>query len=127
MNPGAVKAARPKDYAIRFVFGAAISAAAGLVGLRFGPRVGGLFLAFPAILPAALSLLEEKEGEGPADADIQGGVLGGIGMLVFALVVFAGLSIAGAPATLALALVAWAVVAGGLYLLLRRFWPKVWG
>ncbi len=37
--------------------------------MRFGPRVGGLFLAFPAILPATLTLLEKKEGKTKACAD----------------------------------------------------------
>ena len=126
LNLGAVREARPRDYAVRFAFGAAISVAAGLVGLRFGPKVGGLFLAFPAVLPAALSLIESKDGEGPADADMQGGVLGAIGMVCFAAIVFGGLKSLGAPLTLALALAAWAVVSAGLYLLARRFWPHVW-
>ena len=108
------------------MFGAGVSAAAGLISLRLGPIVGGMFLAFPAILPAALSLIEQKDGPGPADADAQGGALGGIGMVVFALFVFLALKVIGAALTLSLALVAWAVVSAGLYLLLRRFWPHVW-
>ena len=123
---GAIKQATLRDYGVRFAFGAAVSAAAGLAGLRFGPRVGGLFLAFPAILPAALTLIEQKDGEGPADADVQGGVLGAVGLLAFALVVFAGVQGLGALLALALALAAWACVSSGLYLLLRRFWPRVW-
>lgn len=126
VNFGAIKQANLRDYSIRFLFGAVISLAAGLIGLRLGAVVGGLFLAFPAILPAALSLLEQKDGEGPADADIQGGVLGGIGMVAFALVVYAAVKPLGAPGALALALLAWGVVSAGLYLGLRRLWPKVW-
>ncbi len=50
------------DYAVRFLFG-------GLASLRpresllksFGPVVGGLFLAFPAIFPASATLLEKQE------------------------------------------------------------------
>jgi len=31
---------------------------AGLIAFRFGPVVGGLFLAFPAIFPASATLIE---------------------------------------------------------------------
>ncbi|MEA2683153.1 MAG: hypothetical protein QOK05_1481 [Chloroflexota bacterium] len=124
---GAIRESKPRDFAIRFAFGATISVIAGLVSLAYGPRVGGLFLAFPAIMPAALTLIEKKKGEGPADADAQGGILGSIGMIIFAGTVFAGAQIAGAPVALGLALVSWAVVSSGLYLLLRRAWPRVWG
>ena len=43
----------PKDYAIRFAFGASISLIAALVSLKF-QLLGGMFLAFPAILPPRL-------------------------------------------------------------------------
>ncbi|MDQ6748262.1 MAG: DUF3147 family protein [Candidatus Dormibacteraeota bacterium] len=126
LNPGAIKQSSVGDYAIRFAFGAAVSVTAGLVSLRFGPRVGGVFLAFPAILPAALSLIEKRDGPGPADADAQGGVLGALGLVIFALVVLGGIRSLGVPLTLALALGAWALVSAGLYLILRRAWPTVW-
>jgi hypothetical protein len=127
LNPAAIRAASARDYAVRFVFGAAVSVVAGLVSLRFGPEVGGIFLAFPAILPAALSLIEDKNGEGPADADAQGGIIGAIGIVAFALVVFLAVRHVAAPITLALALAAWALVSSGIYFTLRRAWPKVWG
>jgi hypothetical protein len=38
-------------YAIRFVIGGLITTATGLVARKFGPVVGGLFLAYPAIFP----------------------------------------------------------------------------
>jgi len=41
------------DYAIRFLFGGLITGAAGLIAQRWGPGIGGLFLAFPAIFPAS--------------------------------------------------------------------------
>jgi hypothetical protein len=37
------------EYALRFASGGAIKAAAGLIANKWGPRVGGLFSAFPAI------------------------------------------------------------------------------
>ena len=42
-----------KDYIIRFVFGGAITVITGLIARKFGPVIGGLFLAFPAIFPAS--------------------------------------------------------------------------
>ena len=73
-----------RHHAVRFIFGAAISAVAGLVGMRFGLRGGGIFLAFPAILPASLTLIEKKEDTDRAVGDIKGAVLGSTGLLLFA-------------------------------------------
>jgi hypothetical protein len=35
------------EYLVRFVFGGAVTALAGIIVKRYGPGVGGLFLAFP--------------------------------------------------------------------------------
>ena len=48
---------------VRFVFGGAITVGAGLLARKFGPAVGGLFLAFPAIFPASATLIEKHERE----------------------------------------------------------------
>ena len=87
---------------------------AALVALRFGPHVGGLFLAFPAILPASLTLIEKKEGNEKARADAEGGIVGAIGLAAFALVAILLLPRIGSAALL-LALVAWTAVTLGLY------------
>jgi hypothetical protein len=52
-----------KEYALRFVLGGLVTAIVGLVGKEFGPVVGGLFLAFPSIFPAAITLVEKHEAE----------------------------------------------------------------
>jgi hypothetical protein len=49
------------EYALRFAFGGAITVAAGLIANKWGPGVGGLFLAFPAIFPASATLVEKHE------------------------------------------------------------------
>lgn len=54
---GRIRQTTPRDYAVRFVFGGAITVAAGLIGARWGPVVGGLFLAFPSILAATLTMI----------------------------------------------------------------------
>ena len=54
----ALRSVQPRDLAVRFAFGFGVSVAAGIVTLALGSRTGGLFLAFPAILPARLILLQ---------------------------------------------------------------------
>jgi hypothetical protein len=109
---------KPSEVAIRFVFGASIALIAALVGHVFGAKAGGLFLAFPAVLPATLTLIEEKEGTTKAWADASGGALGAVGLAAFALT--ASLLLRwNAVAALLLALLAWVVVSVGLYALFR--------
>jgi uncharacterized protein DUF3147 len=51
------------QYLVRFFFGGAVTALAGVIANHFGPAVGGLFLAFPAIFPAAATLIDDLEKE----------------------------------------------------------------
>jgi len=90
------------EYTVRFVFGGLITAAAGLIAHRWGPAIGGLFLAFPAIFPASATLVERHEtqkkkraglqgiirGREAAALDAAGAALGCIGLAGFALVVW---------------------------------------
>ena len=46
-----------------------------------------LFLAFPAILPASLTLVKEHDGRRKTCDDARGSRLGALGMLAFAIVV----------------------------------------
>lgn len=64
------------ELATRFLFGGAITAAAGLVAQHFGPAVGGLFLAFPAIFPASVTLLAKKQAEKKAADGMDGTIRG---------------------------------------------------
>jgi hypothetical protein len=61
VNLSALRKTKWYEYAIRFVFGGAITAFAGVVAKEYGPVLGGLFLAFPAIFPASATLLERHE------------------------------------------------------------------
>ena len=45
---------------------------AGLIAARFGPVVGGLFLAFPAIFPASATLIEKHVRERKEKAGMPG-------------------------------------------------------
>jgi hypothetical protein len=88
--------------------------------MRFGLRVGGLFLAFPAVLPAALTLTESDEGASKTTVDAIGAILGSVAMVAFAAAV-AGLVISqGAPLAVAVGAAAWALVAGALFQGLRE-------
>src|ERR1700749_102301 len=60
-RPSALKESKPHEYLLRFLFGGACCVLAGLVAKRYGPEIGGLFLAFPAIFPAGASLIESHE------------------------------------------------------------------
>jgi hypothetical protein len=90
------------DYAVRFLFGGLITAVAGIIVKKFGPGIGGLFLAFPAIFPASATLIEKHEkekkeslglkgttrGRTAASIDAAGASMGSIGLFVYALVVW---------------------------------------
>ena len=51
------------EYLIRFGLGGVTTVLAGLIAVRWGPVIGGLFLAFPAIFPASATLVEKHERE----------------------------------------------------------------
>jgi hypothetical protein len=90
------------DYAVRFLFGGLVTALAGIIAKKFGPGIGGLFLAFPAIFPASATLIEKHEkkkkeslglkgvarGRNAASIDAAGSAMGSIGLLVFAFFVW---------------------------------------
>jgi uncharacterized protein DUF3147 len=109
--------------AVRFALGAAISVAAALIGTAVGTRFGGMFLAFPAILPASLTLIEHEEGVRRADRCAVGAVLGGAALLVFAGGAEAALGHLAAGVALAVATVAWAGAACVLYIVLACLRP----
>jgi hypothetical protein len=100
-----------RDLLYRFLAGGLTSVGAGLVTLAFGARAGGIFLAFPAILAASLTLIEEQEDSEKAREDSRGAVVGGVGLAAFAVVAALTLGRLSAAIALALAALAWLVVA----------------
>src|SRR5437868_9976089 len=102
INPEVLAQTKWYEYAVRFLFGGLVAAAAGIIAKKFGPAFGGLFLAFPAIFPASATLIEkhekqEKERPGlkgtkrAADAvsvDAAGAAIGTLGLACFALLVW---------------------------------------
>jgi 4-hydroxybenzoate polyprenyltransferase len=117
------------EYAIRFLFGGIITAITGLIAKKFGPQVGGLFLAFPAIFPATATLLEKhekqkkerkglngtKRGRLVAGVDAAGAAMGAGGLIVFALIVWKLLPGRSGSMVLAGATLAWVIVAVSIW------------
>jgi hypothetical protein len=99
-----------KGYAIRFLFGGAVTVFAGWIAAKDGPVVGGLFLAFPAILPASVTLIRQHEDAHAAGQDAYGAVLGSIGLVAFGGMVWAASAHLASWLVLLLALAAWLAV-----------------
>jgi hypothetical protein len=109
------------EFAVRFVFGGAITAGAGILAKRYGAAVGGLFLAFPAIFPASITLVERHESQKKSQAglegkdrgriaaalDAAGAAMGSFGLIGFAYTVYKLLSREPAAVVLTMASVIW--------------------
>ena len=119
-DPSRLRKTSWRAYAVRFAFGGLITAFAGFLGTTFGPAIGGLFLAFPAILPASLTFVKKHEGEEAAGDDAAGAVAGGIGLIAFGALVWALAARLAAWQLLLLALIAWLVVSVMVWLLGQR-------
>jgi hypothetical protein len=133
------------EYLIRFIFGGVVTALAGIIAKRFGPSIGGLFLAFPAILPATATLLAQGEqkkkqrqgsktvkpsdgvirGREIAGVDAAGAAMGTIGLAVFALAVWKGLPQLSLAVVLPLATIAYFVTALSIWSLRETLWRRV--
>jgi hypothetical protein len=133
-NFSALKQTKFHEHLVRFVLGGIVTVSTGLVAMRWGPVIGGLFLAFPAIFPAGATLLEEHEvqkkhkigrdgrrrGRDAAALDALGAALGTMGLAAFALVLWRWLPRHGSGVTLVFAAIAWLVVSGSLWVLRKR-------
>lgn len=108
---------KPRHLAIRFIAGALTSAVAVAVTLAFGARAGGILLAFPAILAASLTLIEQQDDSAEAREDARGAVIGACAMAVFAAIAALTFGKLNAVAALALATAGWFVTALGGYVI----------
>ncbi len=102
LNASAVRQTKWYEYAVRFIFGGVITAMTGIIAKKFGAGIGGLFLAFPAIFPAAATLIEKHEkqkkqqigsdgstrGRNAVAIYATGTARGTLGLLVFATAVW---------------------------------------
>jgi hypothetical protein len=123
------------QYAIRFALGGAVTATAGILAEKFGPAIGGLFLAFPAIFPASVTLIEkterteksekalkgEKRARAAAGLDTYGATLGSVALMVFAVLIWLLVALYQPAMVLAGSTAAWIVCAVTLWAGLRRW------
>ena len=120
---------QPHEYLLRFVFGGLITALAGWIAIRFGPVVGGLFLAFPSIFPATVTLIERHEARKKAEqgiagqqlaryaagADAAGAAIGSFGLASFGVIVWQYAADAEAWIVLPAATLGWFLIASMLW------------
>ena len=108
------------EHALRFAFGGVVTVVVGLIAQRWGPVIGGLFLGFPSIFPAAITLVKEHDGRAKAIDDARGARLGSIALIAFAMVVWATTPTWRPAVVLSTAAITWLVVAVGV-------WAMVYG
>src|SRR3954454_194815 len=107
-----------RDTVVRSTFGAITSAVAGSLSILFSPIVRGVFLAWPAILAASLTLIAEEEDREESREDARGATVGALALGAFAGIGVLAFTAIAWPLALAAATGGWAVVALGLYLAL---------
>lgn len=121
IEPQRLKKTKWYEYLLRFAMGGLITAATGYITKRWGPEVGGLFLAFPAILPAAATLLEKHEkSRKAAGLDAAGAAVGCLGLLAFAGIIWGCGSKHSGWAVIPGAAAAWVALSVALWWVWRR-------
>jgi hypothetical protein len=129
VNFGSLKETKAHEYLVRFAFGGICTVFAGFMAKRYGPAVGGLFLAFPAIFPASATMIENHEkrrkaelgmngtlrGRMAASIDASGAVLGCVGLVGFAIVLWVELPTHNPLAIVVLATLTWTILAYALW------------
>jgi hypothetical protein len=125
INLAALRQVKWYEHFTRFLLGGLISVGAGLIAKAFGPTVGGLFLAFPAIFPASATLLDKHEREKKQKAgipvalrgrlavglDARGAAMGSLALAAFAWVIWKMLPRANPPGVLGAAFALWIALA----------------
>jgi Protein of unknown function (DUF3147) len=135
INFSSLRMTKWSEYALRFLFGGAITLVAGVLAKRFGAELGGLFLAFPAIFPATATLIEKHErkkgvgsaktarGRKAAALDAYGVTMGSIGLVGFGFAAWKLLPIWNSALTLFAALLVWTVLSFVIWRLRRHLIP----
>jgi hypothetical protein len=129
IKPSGARSSKWYQLLFRFLFGGTVTALTGWIAKRFGPEIGGLFLALPAILPATATLIQEREkekkkragkngderGRSAAALDAAGAAMGSIGLIAFAIVVWLAIQRWPTYAVLLCATLTWFLVAVGVW------------
>jgi hypothetical protein len=134
VDPSGLKETKWHEYILRFVIGGVITAVAGMIARKWGPGIGGLFLAFPAIFPASATLIEkhqrqrkqkeglhgEERGTDAAAIDALGTAMGSVGLMAFAGICWWLIPKYPAPLALSGATVAWVLVSFSIWIIRQR-------
>jgi uncharacterized membrane protein (GlpM family) len=134
IDPSGLKQTKWHEYALRFAAGGIITVLAGIIARKWGPGIGGLFLAFPAIFPASATLIEkherqrkqkeglhgEERGTDAAAIDALGAAMGSVGLVAFAAVCWWLIPRYPAPAALGCATVTWLLVSFSAWIVRQR-------
>jgi hypothetical protein len=129
INFSSLRETKAHEYLLRFVFGGVCTVFAGIMAKHFGPAVGGLFLAFPAIFPASATMIENHEkrrkaeqgmngtirGRMAASIDASGAALGCVALVGFAIVLWVELPNHNPLTVVVIATLTWAVMAYTLW------------
>lgn len=124
INVAKLREGTPGEYLSRFLFGGIITVVASLIAKRYGPIIGGLFLAFPGIFAPGLSMTEkhavERKAQGGADGTLfaraeasveaAGASAGALGLAAFAFILWKGLPMHSLLTLLPLAGAVWLAV-----------------
>ncbi len=135
VDGSSVRETRWYEYVVRFVLGGVITATAGVIAEHYGPIIGGLFLAFPAIFPASATLVEKHEkekkerhglsgnerGRQAAALEAMGSAMGSAGLLLFAALLWFLLPQHRPSLVLASATCAWGIASVAIWRLRRSF------
>src|ERR1700733_9422026 len=120
----ALKEGRWYEYGIRFGLGGLATVVTGIIADSKGASIGGLFLAFPAVLCASATLVEaherrekrrhglngQRRGTDAAALEAAGAAIGSLGLVSFALAVWLLVPTLGI-ASLGIGAVVWLLVA----------------
>jgi hypothetical protein len=135
LDLSALRKTKWSEYAVRFLFGGTITTIAGLLAKHFGPVLGGLFLAFPAIFPASATLVEKhekqkkqkagmtgtKRGRQAAALDARGAAMGSLGLICYAVVVWKALPAWDPVLVLVLATAVWFTISALVWKIQHKY------
>jgi uncharacterized membrane protein (GlpM family) len=134
IDPSGLKQTKWHEYLLRFVAGGVITVVAGVIARQWGPVMGGLFLAFPAIFPASATLIEKHErqrkqekglhgedrGTDAAALDAIGAAMGCVGLMAFAAICWWLIPRYPAPLALGGGTIAWLLVSFSAWTIRQR-------
>jgi len=134
VDPSGLKETKWHEYAVRFIAGGITTVVAGLIARKWGPGIGGLFLAFPAIFPASATLIEkhqrqrkqkkglhgEERGTDAAAIDALGAAMGSVGLVAFAGIGWWLIPGYAVPLALGGATIAWLLISFSVWIIRQR-------